>query len=192
MRLGIPSQILAAATVLVLLLIALVAREGVARTEGQEVVLEISGYDPRSLLTGHFVQFQIQSALAVGVPCPPGSGVSVGKPTTWVALRRQGDHHVAAGVTPSRDAALKLGEMAVRGDVDCQAAPTPDASRVIMNLGVDRLHIDQRQAEAIQRTLQIGRGEPPAARAVVSIGRDGKARLKGLIVGDKRFELDWF
>jgi len=27
---------------------------------------------------------------------------------------------------------------------------------------------------------------------VVSIGRDGKARLKGLIVGDKRFELGWY
>jgi len=192
MRLGIPSQILAAATVLVLLLIALVAREGLARKEGQEVVLEITGYDPRSLLTGHYVQFQIQSALAVGVPCPAGSGVSVRRPTTWVALRRQGDHHVAAGVARSRDAALQLGEIAVRGDVDCQAAPTPDASRVIMNLGVDRLHIDQRQAEAIQKTLQVGRGDTATARAAVSVGKDGKARLKGLIVGGKRFELDWY
>ena len=66
------------------------------------------------------------------------------------------------------------------------------SSRVVMNLGVHRLHIDQAQAEAIQKTLQIGRGEPAVARAVVSIGRDGKARLRGLIVGGKRFELDWF
>ena len=61
-----------------------------------------------------------------------------------------------------------------------------------MNPGVDRLHIDQAQAEAIQKSLQIGRGEPAVVRAVVSIGRDGKARLKGLIVGDKRFELGWY
>ncbi len=192
MRKGIPLQILAAAMVLVLLLIAVVAREGFARTEGQEVMLEITGYDPRSLLTGHYVQFQIQSDLAAGAPCPPGSGVSVRRPTTWVALRRQGDHHVAAGVVTDRDAALKVGEMAVRGDVDCQTAPTPDASRVIMNLGVCRLHIDQRQAEAIQKTLQIGRDEPAVAQAVVSVGSDGRARLKGLIVGANRFDLNWY
>lgn len=192
MRIGISAQILAAAVVLVLVLTGLVVREGVARAQGQEVVLEISGYDPRSLLTGHYVQFQIQSDLAVGTTCPPGSGVPVQRPTTWVALRRQGDHHAATGVAPSRDAALKLGEMAVRGDVDCQTGPTEDSSRVVMNLGVDRLHIDQRQAEAVQKTLQIGRGDPATARAIVSVGRDGKARLKGLMVGGKRFDLDWF
>ena len=192
MKIGIPAQILAAAAVLALVLSGLVVREGVARAQGREVVLEISGYDPRSLLTGHYVQFQIQSDLAAGAACPPGSGVPVQRPTTWVALRRQGDHHAATGVAPGRDAALKLSELAVRGDVDCQTGPTEDSSRVIMNLGVDRLHIDQAQAEAIQKTLQIGRGDPAAARAVVSIGRDGKARLKGLIVDGKRFELDWY
>ena len=192
MKIGISAQILAAAAVLALVLTGLVVREGVARAQGQEVVLEISGYDPRSLLTGHFVQFQIQSDLAVGATCPPGSGVPVQRPKTWVALQRRGDHHAATGVAPSRDVALKLGELAVRGDLDCQTGPTDGSSRVVMNLGVHRLHIDQAQAEAIQKTLQIGRGEPAVARAVVSIGRDGKARLRGLIVGGKRFELDWF
>ncbi len=192
MRVGIPVQILAAAAVLALVLSGLVVREGVARAQGREVMLEISGYDPRSLLTGHYVQFQIQSDLAVGAPCPPGSAASTRRPKTWVALRRQGDHHVATGVAPNRDAALKLGELAVRGDVDCQTGPTEDSSRVIMNIGVDRLHIDQAQAEAIQKTLQIGRGDAATARAIVSVGRDGKARLKGLIVGGKRFELDWY
>ena len=95
-------------------------------------------------------------------------------------------------MAPSRDAAPKLGELAVRGDLDCQTGPTEDSSRVVMNPGVDRLHIDQAQAEAIQKSLQIGRGEPAVVRAVVSIGRDGTARLKGLIVGDKRVELGWY
>ena len=93
---------------------------------------------------------------------------------------------------PSRDAALTLGELAVRGSVDCLGGPTETSRRVVMNLGVDRLHIDQAQAEAIQKSLQIRHEETPTARAVISVGRDGKARLKGLIIGGERFELDWF
>lgn len=192
MRLGIPVQIMATAGVLTLILTGLVVHEGQARANGQEVVLEITGADPRSLLTGHYVQFQIRSALTPGAACPPGSAPPGARPVNWLALRRQGDHHVAVGVAGSRTAALTLGETVVRGDLDCQAGPTTEASWVQMNLGLDRLHVDQTQAEAIQRVLQTGREQPGLAKAVVSVGSDGKARLKGLIVSGRRLDLTWF
>ena len=88
MKIGIPAQIMAAASVLTLLMMGLVVREGLARAGGQEVVLEITGNDPRSLLTGHYVQFQIRSALIPRAACPPGSAAPVSRPATWVALRR--------------------------------------------------------------------------------------------------------
>lgn len=186
-----PARIVAAAALLSLALVGLVVREGMARAEGQEVVLPITGYDPRSLLTGHYVQFQLRSELPSGTPCPPGAGGYSRRPDAWVALRRQGDHHVATGVALSRAAAGKLGEIVVRGDIDCLARVAPETTWVILNLGVDRLHTDQDQAEALQKALTATPDGPPRADAVVSIGRDGKARLKALVVNGRRTDLEW-
>jgi len=189
---GVPVRILAAAGVLALGLVGLVVREGLARDGGQEVVLPITGYDPRELLTGHFVQFQFRSEYPTGTPCPPGHGGFARRKDAWVALRRQGDHHVATGAALSREAALKLGEVAVHGDIDCLARSAPDTTWVTLNLGVDRLHADQEQAEAIQKVLLATRDGPANGYAVVSVGADGKARLKGVTAGGKRVDLDWF
>ncbi len=189
---GAPVRILAAAGVLALALVGLVVREGMARAGGQEVVLPITGYDPRELLTGHYVQFQFRSEYPGDTPCPPGSGGFSRRDDAWVALRRQGDHHVATGAALSREAALKLGELAVRGDIDCLERPAPETTWVVLKLGVDRLHADQAQAEAIQKVLQANRDGPASGYAVVSVGADGRARLKGVAAGGRRVDLDWF
>lgn len=189
---SIPVRIVAAATVLALALVGVVVREGRARAEGQEVVLAITGYDPRELLTGHYVQFQFRSEFPSGTPCPSGSGGYSRRPDAWVALRRQGDRHVATGAALSRDAALKLGDVAVRGDIDCLARGAPETTWVILNLGLDRLHTDQEQAEAIQKVMLASRDGPATGAAVVSVGADGKARLKGVTAGGRRVDLDWF
>jgi len=64
---------------------------------------------------------------------------------------------------------------------------------ISLDLGVDRIHLDQAGAEALEAELRRVRpgGEPPGY-AVLSIGRDGRARVKGLIVGKRRVDLDWF
>jgi hypothetical protein len=189
---GAPLRILAAAAVLALGLVGLVVREGMARAGGQEVVLPITGYDPRELLTGHYVQFQFRSEYPGGTACPPGSGGFSRRKDAWVALRRQGDHYVATGAALSRAGALRMGEVAVRGDIDCLARAAPETTWVMLNLGVDRLHADQAQAQAIQGVLMTTRDGPATGYAVVSVGADGKARLKGVAAGGRRVSLDWF
>jgi len=203
MRFGVPMRIVAAAVLLALGLVGLVVREGMARAEGQEVRLAITGYDPRSLLTGHYVQFQIRENLPPGTPCPAGVRTFPQK-LDWVALRRSGDHHVVVGAASSRETALKLGEVAVRGSFVCfaaspgwrrpgQAADSPEASALTVDLGVNRLHVDQARAEAMQLDLRgVIDAEPRTDYAIISIGRDGKARLKGLIVAGKRTDLSWY
>lgn len=189
---GVPVRILAAAGVLALGLVGLVVREGLARAGGQEVVLAITGYDPRELLTGHYVQFQFRSEYPGGAACPPGHGGSVRRSGVWVALTRRGDHHEATGAAGSRADALKLGEVAVRGDIDCLSRPAPETTWVVLNLGVDRLHADQTQAEAIQEVLRAPPGGEARGYAIVSVGADGRARLKGLTAGGRRVDLRWF
>ncbi|MBX3483289.1 GDYXXLXY domain-containing protein, partial [Phenylobacterium sp.] len=97
-----PVRILAAAGVLALLLVGVVVRENMARDRGQEVRLALAGYDPRSLLQGHYVQFRLQETLS-GRACPPGvqEGYRRGRPV-WIALRREGEHHRTAGAGPTR------------------------------------------------------------------------------------------
>lgn len=198
-----PVRILAVAGVLALGLVGLVVREGRARAEGQEVRLAMTGYDPRSLLSGHFVQFQLRQDLPPGTPCPPQSEAGAGVKEGWVALRADGARHVPAGAARTRDAALRLAPVAVRGVLTCMPGLAPqrlgdearpaEAQTLLLDVGLDRIHLDQAQAEAMER--QLRRFDPDAvieADAVVSVGRDGKARLVGVVVGGRRTDLDWW
>ena len=199
-----PIRILAAAGVLALALVGLVVREGLARDQGTEVRLALAGYDPRSLLQGHYVQFQLRYDGPAGTPCPRGADGITRHPKSWVALKREGDH-APAGAGRTRAEAQRLGETVARGTLTCLGTRTtrevpgqppetsPEVVSVMLNLGVDRIHLDQSQAEAIEaelRRMPPGGGAP--GYAVLSIGRDGRARVKGLIVGRKRVDLDWF
>jgi len=191
---GVPVRIIAAAVVLTAALVGLVVREGAARDSGEEVWLEIDGYDPRSLLTGHYVRFQLRSEAPPGTPCPP-----LNQSAPWVALTRAGDHHVLTGDGQTREAALRRGEVAARGTGRCEVLParTADgegdrAAVMTLDLGIDRLHADQTQALALEEALLVRSGALVDAYAVVSVGADGKARLKALVVGDQRADLNWF
>lgn len=185
MKPGLPIRIVAAAVVLVLALVALVVREGTARAAGQEVVLAIEAYDPRSPLGGHYVAFQLQDAAA---SCPPGVrdyGVPAAK---WVALTRDGPRHRVSGAAATRAQAMALGQVVVRGRAFC--VQPPGGPRVNLEVGVDRFHADQQEAQSIERAL-AGNRENAFAFAVISAGRDGKARLKGIIVNGRRTDLTW-
>lgn len=196
-------RILAVAGVLALGLVGLVVREGLARAEGQEVRLAMAGYDPRSLLSGHYVQFQLRHDLAPTVRCPTQSDAGVRVEDGWVALKFDGTRHVATGAAKTRAAAQRLGSTVVRGVLTCEpglAPPRPGDDRapaevqtLLLDVGVDRIHLDQAQAEAMERQLRRFAADAPVeADALVSIGRDGKARLVGVVVGGQRTDLGWF
>ncbi|PZQ64265.1 MAG: hypothetical protein DI570_05915 [Phenylobacterium zucineum] len=198
-----PVRILAVAGVLALGLVGLVIREGQARAEGREVRLAMTGYDPRSLLSGHYVQFQLRQDLPPATRCPPQSDAGATVKDGWVALRPNGARHIAAGAAKTREAALRLAPVAVRGVLTCVPGLAPqrpgeddrpvDVQTLLLDVGVDRIHLDQTQAEAMER--QLRRFDPDAtieADALVSVGRDGKARLVGVVVDGKRTDLDWW
>ena len=190
---NLPLRIAAAAVVLVLLLVGVVLRENGARAAGREVLLPMEAVDPRDLLTGHYVALRLSQQLALGQPCPRA-------PTRfeeggWIGLTPAGGHYRFVRVGASRQAALTGGaEVAVRGGVYCSrtAFGNAEADVVTLDIGVDRFHADQDEAQAIEKALRERRqGEAPAF-AVVSVGADGRARLKGVIVSGKRTDLTWW
>lgn len=200
MKIDPPLRILIVAGLCVFALAGLVVREGAARASGAEVLLRMDTVDPRALLSGHYVTIALQEPLGANVACPPGFDdlgfIQANAPELWVALAPNGDHHRAAGLAPTREEAAAIAPLVTRGDGTCRP-PIPASGQspafpgaVMLDLGFDRFYVDQRQAERIEDVVRAARGdEAGRVSAIVSLGRDGRARLKGLVVDGERLEL---
>ena len=192
MKIEAPTRILAVAAICAASLIGVVISEGYARQGGQEIKLPMAAVDPRSLLQGHYVQLNFTERLEANEVCPESGDWD------WVALRRQGDIYVAAGGAISRDEAQRVGPLPVKGTFTC-SPPTPASEGVeampgwlTLDLGVDRFHINQAEAMRIERVLREQRADQETrAFAILSVGRDGRARLRALMIDGERFELSW-
>lgn len=192
MKIEAPPRILAVAAICAASLIGLVISEGYARDGGQEITLPMAAVDPRSLLQGHYVQLNFTERLEPTEVCPESGDWE------WVALRREGDVYVAAGGAPSLEEAQRVGPLPVKGTFTC-SPPTPASAGVepmpgwlTLDLGVDRFHINQADALRIESVLREQRpGEDTHAFAILSVGRDGRARLRALLIDGERFDLSW-
>lgn len=198
------------AALLIVALIGLLVREDRARASGQEVRLAMEAVDPRSLLSGHYAALQLVQRLGDGAACPPDLEAHYGHDDSWVALAPGPDGvHRVSGAGPTREAARTHGPVVVRGQADCRQTflapprspddePPPTEARaqqtfISLDIGVDRFYADQTRAEALEAALRRqGDAAAPPAFAIVSIGQDGRARLKGVEVGGTRTDLNWF
>ncbi|HWA63332.1 MAG TPA: GDYXXLXY domain-containing protein [Caulobacteraceae bacterium] len=194
-----PVRILVVAALSVIALVGLIVRESLARAAGTEVILAMDAIDPRDVLSGHYVQLNFREARPgpAGSPatCPPtlsheGWTRTYGASRTWVALAPAGDHAAVVGQAPTREAAARLGPVQVRGHAYCFESAT--AANVMLDVGVDRFYASQAEAERISALVdRRGVGPGPVA-AIVSVGEDGRARLKGLRIDGRRLELPPF
>lgn len=199
MKLAAAPRILAVAAICAAGLIGLVISEGFARSGGQEITLPMEAVDPRALLSGHYVQLNFTQRLEPTDTCPANTNSD---PTNtdweWVALRPANDIYVVAGGAPSRDQAERLGPLPVKGTFTC-SPPTPSIEGVdglpgwlSLDVGVERFHINQTDAMRIEQVLRAQRpDEETRAFGVLSVGRDGRARLKALLIDGERFDLGW-
>jgi uncharacterized membrane-anchored protein len=199
MTFTLAQRLLAAGALCLLALVSLVAFEARARAAGTEVILDLEPVDPRALLSGHYVILGFAQTLAPDAACPPIAEVSWSRRHEgWVALRREGDRHVVSGAASTRAKAERLGEIVVRGAATCNP-PTPSTKdgpgapgAVRLELPVDRYYADQDEAEAIEKAMRDRAAEEARVAAILSIGKDGAPRTKGLIVDGERVELTWF
>ena len=204
MTLTLPRRLLIAGALCLLALIGLVISEARARAAGREVILAMEPIDPRSLLTGHYVQLNFSDFLAASDKCPNLTAPQFAASNSqkgWIALRKRGDRYVAVSSAPTRAPIEDLGEVFVRGNATCvEAIPATTGpngfpgrpASVTMFLAVDRFHTSQHEAEAIEKAMRDRTTGEPRVLAILSIGADGTPRTKGLIVDGKRIELRMF
>lgn len=185
-----PWLIIVTALLMVGALVWLIVSEHRARAAGTEVMFALEGVDPRSLLSGHYVDLQLRETrdgkFCKTLPEEPGRDT-----WRWIALRQEGKRAVVVAETASREAALKLAPLAVQGQVGCWEGGE-NTSTVSLNIGIDRFHASQKEAQKIEAALRATNAETPTAFALVSVGSDGRARLLGIEVEGRRIMLDWF
>ncbi len=196
--LNAPLRIVIVAALCVAGLIGLVVRETMARNSGTEVLLAMEAVDPRALLSGHYVIVQLRESLAADEPC-----ITENAEAEWLALAPNGETagnaaiYSLVGAAPTRTETPTIpGAVLAQGTFYC-SPPTPPGEGfdgapgwIDLNLGIDRFHINQTDAERIDRLLRA-RDETARVFAIVSFGQDGHARLKGLMVDGERLELTW-
>jgi len=185
MRVQAPHRIMAVAALCAAALAALVVSESLARASGQEALVPMEAVDPRALLQGHYVQLNLTQRLEANEPCPQVEGGA-----EWIAFYRGGNDVLTfAGGARSRDGALQIAPVPVKGTFTCWES---EPATVQLDLGIDRFYIGQAEAERIERVLREQTpGEETRAFALISISRDGRARLKGLVIDGERLELNW-
>jgi hypothetical protein len=194
-------RILVVALVAMAALVTLVVQEGRARAAGVEALFAMEAIDPRSLLSGHYVIVNLQRTLPAGAPCASAAPSKAGEEAIpydhegWLAIAPDPAQARILGLGRTREDAAAFGGLTVRGSYRCSENMPGDFNTgplESIDLGVDRFHINQREAERIEQILrQQGGVETTRAFAIVSIGKDGRARLKGLQIDGKRLELKW-
>jgi uncharacterized membrane-anchored protein len=193
MMISLPVRILGATALLIAGLCGLLVNESVQREQGTEVALRIEGVDPRNLLTGHSVNLQFADTLAGA--CPPGlEGLSSAKPNAqkpWLALKTSGERTVVVGGGATRDTAKTFAPLLVQGTATCEFDKADGPKRLVLDIGINRFHAAQKEAEALELALR-GNTDATPFYALVSIGSDGRARLKGLRVNSKNYDLAWW
>lgn len=191
-----PLRILGVASVAIASLLWMALAETHARERGVEAIFPMQAVDPRSLLSGHYVTVSLQEVLPAGETCPETEGISE---PMWLALRPQGYRTVLEAVGADRAKLSTLNLPMVRGGFQCEDWDNADGREgaakpqklLRLFLGVERFHINQADALRIEALLRTIRDTPAPVSAILSLGDDGRARLKGLLVQGERVMLSW-
>ena len=192
--LNAPLRILIVAGLCVIGLVALVLNESAARDGGTEALLRMEAVDPRSLLSGHYVTVMPQHRLEPTDTCPIQQSES-----DRVSLAPTGETVSGAAIYGLANPTATLPDaISVKGRFLCNSpSPPVDGAEgapgwVQLDLGINRFHINQTDALHIEQVLREQNvNEQTRAYAIISIGRDGRARLKGLLIDGERLELNW-
>jgi uncharacterized membrane-anchored protein len=172
-------------------LLGMVGNEHVRRTTGAEIILRTRPVDPRDLIRGAYVQLEYEVE-RVHLPDLP----TAADPSGWrandvlfLALRQdESGQWRPYSLTRNKPA----GGLAVRASYvrreDYADVTEPGKNipvDILIDIGADRYFSDSEGAKALEKRAR----EQGALDVVLSVGKDGKAVIKGLIIdGEKRYE----
>lgn len=128
----------------------------VQRASGEAVVLPIIGFDPRDLLSGHYLMYQVDYGVSTGCTAHGVEAAICLRPTRQLYLA---------------DALPADCDLFIRGYCDSSAA---------FNAGIERFYIPEAYAQALETKVRNKRGE-----LVVSVDKAGNAAIRDLLIDGK-------
>lgn len=187
MRRFLPLRLLAAGLLLSAGLAAAAVMHISAVASGSEVIIPAQAFDPRALLTGHYAQLRYAISQA-GAEAVAGVAPKPGWQPVWVAIVPAENDWKAVSVTAQKPAAAPAGGHLVRAEARVHKDSPAD-----LRYGIERIYAQQGEAEAIERAVRaVGESEDSRLKVVAALGRDGRLRVKGLVMGGKRTDLGWW
>jgi len=128
------------------------------------VRLPVEGFDPRDLLSGHYVRFRLVAEREAAALLPPEGQVPHG-PVTFCAEMADGFVHPARVRMP--------GEA-------CPQVLTGEVSGRFVRFAADRFYVDERRARDVS-SVRAG----PQTYLVATLGEDGSVHAVDLVVEGK-------
>lgn len=154
---------------------------------GTEILLLTEGFDPRGLLRGHYAEVRYRINSASAVPSEINNSVAFERGFVTI-VPADGDWAVVA-VTRARPSSVPAGGHAIAAKVRGSAEPS---GYLDILYGIERVYAQQSEAEALERTLRGPDEETGEVRMAVSLGAEGRLRLKGIVIDGERRDFTWW
>lgn len=160
------SKLLIAAIVFpILILIGMAVQHAYGVKNGGLVTLKITGYDPRHLLSGHYLTYRVDFEVDKPETLCPSYG-SHQKAYICFSDKRE---------FVSERSALKNCPLYIKGTCNYS----------VFSAGIERFYIPQEFAKELDTVVQDGKGQ-----IIVSIQKDGKGIVKDLLIDNLHYK-DW-
>jgi len=157
-----------------------------AVSSGTELTFTAQAFDPRALLTGHYAQvtYAISRPMTDEELAIPSS--KSWQPV-WVAIvPNEGDWKVAS-ITAKKPAAAPADGRLVAAE-----ARYLSGTSARLRYGIERIYAQQKEAEAISNAVRGGPTGDSKVQVVASLGKDGRLRIKAIIVDGTRTDFTWW
>ena len=143
-------------------------------TMGQEIILPVSGFDPRNILSGHYLIYQID----YGFTDHTGCSNWINNAKAYVCLnkdRYRHDAYQSSLYTYDSDDDIIAGE--------CAAIIKGRCERGRFTAGIEKFYIPEEHAQALDSAVRSGQG-----KIVLSVTRGGSAAVKDLLIDGKSWK----
>jgi uncharacterized membrane-anchored protein len=143
-------------------------------TMGQEIILPVSGFDPRNILSGHYLIYRIDYGITNDTEC--GDWESNRK--AYVCLNKDSDKPDSYR---SSIFAYNTDDDIIAGE--CTAIIKGRCERGRFTAGIEKFYIPEERAQFLDRAVRSGQG-----KIVLSVTRGGSAAVKDLLIDGKSWK----
>lgn len=165
-------------------LFGMIAFEQIRRDTGAEIVLRTRPVDPRDLIRGAYVQleYEVERIDTGALVTPPDTRNWRRDDVLFLTLRADESGELKPVALEAAKPAATQGDVVLRVKYErlddfTQGAP----AAAVVNLGADRYFSDQAGATQLEKDAREG-----PLSVILSVGGDGKAVIKGLVVGGQK------